>query len=82
MKAINKIVNKLNGKDEKYQKKINVRFLNSSGDSNRTMTIQELKDNHSECLIIDPSVGEHINIEDLVNLNIPEVIAMPPIQGG
>ena len=82
MKTINKIVNKVLGKDGKYQKEINVRFPNSSGDSSKTMTIQELKDNHSECLIIDPSIGEQISIEDLANLNIPEVIAMPPLQGG
>lgn len=82
MKTINKIINKVLGKDEKYQKEIYVRFPNSSGDNSKTMTIQELKDNHNNCLIIDPSVGEQISIEDLANLNIPEVIAMPPLQGG
>ncbi len=66
----------------KYKKEIKLRFPSMMGDSSRTMTIQELKDNHSECMIIDPRVGEQVSLEDLVNLDIPEVVAMPPIRGG
>lgn len=79
---IRELVNKITGKDERYQKKINVRFPDSSGDSQICMTIQEMKDKHSECLIIDPTNNEQVSFEDLVNLNIPEVIALSAIQGG
>lgn len=76
------ILNKILGKDDKYQKKITVRIPNRTGDSQICMTIQELKDKHSDCLIIDPTVNTQVSFEDLVNLNISEVIAMPAIQGG
>jgi len=79
---MNKILSKILGKDERYQKKINVRFPDRTGDSQICMTIQELKDKHSECLIIDPTKQEQVSFEDLVNLNIPEVIALSAIQGG
>jgi hypothetical protein len=79
---IKELVNKILGNDEKYQKKINVQFPDKTGDSQICMTIQELKDKHSNCLIIDPAVGEQVSLEDLVNLNISEVIALSAIQGG
>jgi hypothetical protein len=79
---IKELINKITEKDEKYQKKINVRFPDKTGDSQVCMTIQELKDEHSNCLIIDPTISEQVSFEDLVNLNIPEVIALSAIQGG
>lgn len=82
METVNKILEKVGIKDKKLQRKIKVRFPDWTGDTDRTMSIQELRDNHGECMIIDPSVGEQVSIEDLANLNIPEVVAMPPIRGG
>ncbi len=62
---------------------IKVRFPSMAGDTNRTMTIQELKKEYKDYLIIDPKVGEQINLEDLANLkDVDEVVAMPPISGG
>lgn len=62
---------------------IMVRFPSMAGDSNRTMTIQELKENYSDYLIIDPRVNEKVDLERLANLeDMEEVVAMPPISGG
>lgn len=64
-------------------RKIRVRFPSMAGDSNRTMTIQELKENYRDYLIIDPRVGEQVDMNKLANLeDIEEVVAMPPIAGG
>ena len=82
MKIVDKILEGIGLENKKYQKKISVRFPDYSGDKSREMTIQELKNNHSNCMIIDPSVGEQVSIEDLANLNISEVVAMPAIRGG
>ena len=65
------------------EKKIRVRFPNYTGDESRMMTIQELKVDYKDYLIIDPNVGEQVDLERLANLeNIQEVVAMPPIAGG
>lgn len=61
---------------------INVRFPSMAGDTDRTMTVQELQQEYKDYLIIDPRVGEQINLKDLANLEISEVVAMPPISGG
>lgn len=61
-------------------RKIKVTFPNYTGDENRMMTIQELKENYRNYLIIDPNVGEQVDLEKLANLE--EVVAMPPIAGG
>jgi hypothetical protein len=53
-----------------------------AGDTNRTMTIQELKEEYKNYLIIDPKAGEQVDLEKLANLEIDEVVAMPPISGG
>lgn len=82
MEIVDKTINKLLGKNKKYQKKVNVRFPNSSGDESREMTLQELKDNHSECLLINPVKGESVTIDDIETLDLREVVAMPPLQGG
>ena len=64
-------------------KRINVTFPSYVGDESRIMTIQELRENYKDYLIIDPNVGEQVNIEKLANLDdIQEVVAMPPIAGG
>lgn len=61
------------------ERKIRVTFPNYTGDVSRMMTIQELKENYANYLIIDPNVGE-VDLEKLANLE--EVVAMPPIAGG
>ena len=61
-------------------RKIKVTFPNYTGDESRMMTIQELKENYKNYLIIDPNVGEQVDLEKLANLE--EVGAMPPIEGG
>ena len=62
---------------------IRVRFPSMAGDTNRSMTIQELKENYKNYLIIDPMMREQVDIEKLANLeDIQEVVAMPPISGG
>lgn len=65
------------------ERMIKVRFPSMAGDTDRTMTIQELKQEYKDYLIIDPRVGEQVNLETLANLeDIQEVVAMPPISGG
>lgn len=61
---------------------IKVRFPSMAGDTNRTMTIQKLKEEYKDYLIIDPKVGEKVDLEQLANLDVEEVVAMPPISGG
>ena len=62
---------------------IKVRFPSMAGDENRTVSIQELKSEYRDYLIIDPRAGEQVDLEKLANLeDIDEVIAMPPIAGG
>ncbi len=75
-------VDKLFDKKEDSIKQIKVRFPSMAGDTNRTMTIQELKEEYKGYLIIDPKVGEQVDLEKLANLEIDEVVAMPPISGG
>ncbi len=69
-------------KKEESIKQIKVRFPSRAGDTNRTMTIQELKEEYKDYLIIDPKVGEQVDLEKLANLDVEEVVAMPPISGG
>lgn len=69
-------------KENGNQRKIKVRFPSMAGDEDRCMTIQELQEEYEEYLIIDPSVGEQVDLGKLANLEIDEVVAMPPIAGG
>lgn len=70
-------------KEDRTQRKINVRFPSMVGDENRTMTIQELQEEYKDYLIIDPAAGEQVDLEKLANLeDIQEIIVMPPIAGG
>ena len=74
-------ISEIKYKDE--ERLIKVRFPNFTGDQSRTMTVQQLKEEYKDYLIIDPSVGEQIDIEKLANFeDVEEVVAMPPIQGG
>ena len=84
MKLVDKIKEKLGMTDERMQKIVNVRFPDMCGDTNRSMTIQELKDSYSHCMLIDPRVGEKVEILDLTDLDrqINEIVAMPAIRGG
>jgi hypothetical protein len=61
---------------------IKVRFPNMAGDSDRTMTVGELERSYRNYLVIDPSVGEKVDLEKLADLEIPEVVVMPAISGG
>ena len=69
---------KINEKD----RKIKVRFPSMAGDENREITVQQLQQEYKNYLIIDPKVGEQIDLRKLANLDIDEVVAMPPISGG
>lgn len=62
------------------EKKIKVTFPSYAGDESRMMTVQEIKQEYKNYLVIDPTVNAQVNMEDLLNLN--EVIVMPPIAGG
>lgn len=66
------------GKD----RKIKVRFPSMAGDENREITVQQLQQEYKNYLIIDPKVGEQVDLRKLANLDIYEVVAMPPISGG
>lgn len=78
-----KILDRIFGKNDKENgKKIKVRFPSFLGDENREMTIQELQEEYKDYLIIDPKVGEQVDLKKLANLDIQEVVAMPPVSGG
>ena len=65
------------------ERKIKVRFPSMAGDEDRMMTVQQLQQEYKDYLIIDPRVGEQVDIRKLANLeDIHEVVAMPPISGG
>lgn len=66
----------------KEKRLIKVRFPSDKGDEERMITVQQLKKEYKDYLIIDPSVGEQVDLEKLANLDIDEVVAMPPIVGG
>lgn len=82
MTIVDKIKEKLGMTDERMQRKINVRFPDFTGDTSRSMTIQELKDNYGGHMLIDPARAEQVEILDLLHMEIPEVVCMPPIRGG
>lgn len=69
-------------KNKNEERLIQVRFPNFSGDQSRKMTAQQLKEEYKDYLIIDPSVEKQVDLEKLANLDIDEVVAMPPISGG
>lgn len=69
--------------DRKEDRIIRVRFPSMAGDTNRSMTIQKLKEDYKNYLIIDPIMRKQVDMEKLANLeDIQEVVAMPPISGG
>lgn len=74
-----KEVNKMMRKEDRQ---IKVRFPSMAGDDDRMMTVQELRQEYKNYLIIDPKAGEQVDLEKLANLDIDEVVAMPPICGG
>jgi hypothetical protein len=80
------ILEKIFGKEtdiRKEYRQIKVRFPSMTGDENRMMTVQELKQEYKDYLIFDPKAGEQVDLEKLANLdNIQEVVCMPPISGG
>lgn len=72
-------VNKMMRKEDRQ---IKVRFPSMAGDEDRMMSVQELKQEYKNYLIIDPKAGEQVDLEKLANLDIDEIVAMPPIAGG
>lgn len=62
------------------EKLIKVTFPDYTGDASRMVTIQQLKEDYKDYLIIDPTVNEQVDMKKLANLE--EVIAFPPIVGG
>lgn len=62
------------------EKLIKVTFPDYTGDVSRMVTVQQLKEDYKDYLIIDPTVNEQVDMKKLANLE--EVIAMPPIVGG
>ncbi len=64
----------------KEEKLIKVTFPDYTGDASRMVTIQQLKEDYKDYLIIDPTVNEQVDMRKLANLE--EVIAMPPVVGG
>ena len=62
------------------EKLIKVTFPDYTGDASRMVTIQQLKEDYKDYLIIDPTVNEQVDMKKLANLE--EVIAMPPVVGG
>lgn len=81
-KLIDRIFNRKKVK-EQQERKIKVRFPSMAGDENRMMTVQQLQQEYKNYLIIDPRVGEQVDLKKLANLeDIQEVVAMPPISGG
>lgn len=79
-----KVKEQLKLSDEKTgeERKIKVRFPSMAGDEDRMMTIQQLQQEYKDYLIIDPRVNEQVDLRKLANLEIDEVVAMPPISGG
>lgn len=66
-------INRLFGKKNKRgamgnNRTIKVRFSSMLGDTNRSMTIQELKEDYKDYIIIDTKSGECIDIEKSTNL--------------
>lgn len=68
---------------DKGNRMIKVRFPSMAGDEDRMMTVQQLQQDYKDYLIIDPKIGEQVDLKKLANLeDIQEVVAMPPISGG
>ncbi len=80
------ILERLFGKEVDIRKEdrlIKVRFPSMSGDEDRMITVQQLRQEYKDYLIFDPKVGEQVDLEKLANLeDVQEVVAMPPISGG
>jgi hypothetical protein len=74
-------VNRILSKEDNI-KQIKVRFPSMAGDTNRTMTVQELKEEYKDYLIIDPKMGGQVDLEKLANMEIDEVVVMPPVSEG
>lgn len=75
---VSKTVNKIRNKE----RKIKVRFPSYAGDESRIMTIQELQQEYRNYLVVDPKIGEQVDLKKLAELDVEEVVAMPPIKGG
>ncbi|MFA4957510.1 MAG: hypothetical protein WC556_11130 [Candidatus Methanoperedens sp.] len=76
MNILDRLFGKKNKRDtmENRNRTIKVRLSSMVGDTNRLMTIQELKEDYIDYLIIDTKSGESIDIEKLQNLDTEEVV--------
>ncbi len=72
------ILDRLFGKNkrdmENRNRTIKVRLSSMVGDTNRLMTIHELKEDYKDYLLIDTKSGASIDIEKLENLDTEEVV--------
>lgn len=72
------ILDRLFGKNkrdmENRNRTIKVRLSRMVGDTNRLMTIHELKEDYKDYLLIDTKSGASIGIEKLENLDTEEVV--------
>ncbi|PWB51195.1 MAG: hypothetical protein C3F06_10255 [Candidatus Methanoperedenaceae archaeon] len=64
---------KMDSKDNRYRI-IKVRLSTMVGDTNRLMTIQELKEDYKDYLLTDTKSGESMDIDKLEILDIEEVV--------
>ena len=76
MNILDRLFGKKNERDtmENRSRTIKVRLSRMVGDTNRLMTIQELKEDYKDYLLIDTKSGENIDIEKLENLDTEEVV--------
>ena len=59
---------------ENENRTIKVKLSSMVGDTNRLMTIQELKEYYKDYLLIDTKSGENIDIDKLETLDIEELV--------
>ncbi len=76
MNILDRLFGKKNKRDtmENRNRTIKVRLSSMVGDTNRLMTIQELKEDYKDYLLIDTKSRESIDIEKLENLDTEEVV--------
>ncbi|MCZ7380332.1 MAG: hypothetical protein O8C64_01965 [Candidatus Methanoperedens sp.] len=76
MNILDRLFGKKNKKETKENgnRTIKVRLSSMVGDTNRLMTIQELKEYYKDYLLIDTKSRESIDIEKLENSDTEEVI--------
>lgn len=75
MNILDRLFSKKNKTDTmENNRTIKVKLSSMVGDTNRLMTIQELKEDYKDYLLIDTKSGENIDIEKLENSDTEEVV--------